>query len=379
MDLSIIVPTYNEQENIEKLVYQLRRVLLGSGLAYEIIFVDDSNDDTLKLLQTLSNYYKEVKFFHREGIRGLASAVADGFLKSQGEFIVVMDADLQHPPEMISLIIQRLNMADIVIPSRFVEGGSDGGLHGFRKLISWTARTIGRFSIRRLREISDCTGGYFGIKRTVIEGVQLDPVGWKILIEVLVKGNYETVHEIPYTFLARNDGKSKMDLKEQWNYLVHITRLVKSSPEDLRFYSFCLVGILGVFVNLFSLTVLVKVFGFETVHSSLGASFIALLHNYVLNERITWRDYQHPVIWRRAWQLPQFMIVCGLGIAVTSLFMQIFISIGWNIYAGQLIGILAATAWSYSANNRWTWARSSQSTDSRNKMRVTQEYPHEIS
>lgn len=379
MDLSIVVPTFNEQENVEKLVHQLRHVLVGSGLTYEIIFIDDSSDDTPKVLQNLSNYYIEVNFFHREGIRGLASAVADGFLKSQGNFIVVMDADLQHPPEMISLIIQRLNMADIVIPSRFVEGGSDGGLHGFRKLISLTARIIGQFSIRRLREISDCTGGYFGIRRKVIDGVHLEPVGWKILIEVLVKGNYETVHEIPYTFLARNDGKSKMDIKEQWNYLVHIARLVKSSPEDLRFYSFCLVGILGVFVNLFSLTALVKVFGFETVRSSLGASFIALLHNYILNERITWRDCQNPVIWRRAWQLPQFMVVCGLGIVITSLFLQIFTSMGWSIYIGQLIGILVATAWSYSANNRWTWARSSQITDTRNKMRVTQEYPHEIS
>lgn len=379
MDVSIVIPTYNEKENVKELVYQIRQALSGAGLVYEIIFVDDSIDETPNLLELLSKQYIEVKYLHREDARGLASAVVDGFSQARGEVIIVMDADLQHPPEMIPLMVQRLNNADIVIPSRFVDGGSDGGLNTFRKLISWTARMIGRISIRRLREISDCTGGYFAIRRQVIEGIRLEPIGWKILMEVLVKGRYETVHEIPYTFLARNDGESKMGVKEQWNYLIHIARLVKNSPEDLRVYSFCLVGILGVFVNMLSLTALVKVCEFEALKASVGASFIALLHNYYLNARITWRDCKNPVVWRRALQLPQFMIVCGIGIGITGLILQQFLSMGWNIYIGQLLGILVATIWGYSANNRWTWARSIPVENNTTKMRVTQEYPHEIS
>lgn len=379
MDVSVVVPTYNEKANVKELVSQLRYVLSGAAIGYEIIFVDDSIDETPDLLRLLSKQYSEVKYLHRESTRGLASAVVSGFAQAEGDVIIVMDADLQHPPEMIPLMIQRLTNADIVIPSRFVDGGSDGGLNAFRKLISWTARMIGRLSIKRLREISDCTGGYFALKRHVIEGVQLEPIGWKILMEILVKGQYETVHEIPYTFLARNDGESKMGVKEQWNYLLHIARLIRSSPEDIRVFSFCCVGILGVFVNVFSLAILVKLCDFEALQASIGASFIALLHNYYLNSRITWRDCQTPVVWRRMLQLPQFVLVCGIGIAVTGLFLQQFQAMGWNIYAGQLLGIAVATVWSYSVNNRWTWARSNSAEDNNSKMRVTQEYPHEIS
>lgn len=140
--------------------------------------------------------------------------------------------------------------ADIAIPSRFIPGGDDGGLNIFRKIVSYTERKIGSIFIEKLRRFSDNTSGYFMFKKEIINNFELDPIGWRILIEILVKADYNKVIEIPYSFHARNAGEYKMSIKEQINYLKHIARLLKNSPSDLRFISFCLVGLSGVFIIL---------------------------------------------------------------------------------------------------------------------------------
>lgn len=182
MELSIVIPTYNEADNVRLIADRIQRVLSGKTASYEILFVDDSIDHTPAVLAELSRKIPQVNYLHRKGKKGLASAVVAGFNRARGSLIIVMDADLQHPPELIPLILKRLVKADIVIPSRFISGGSDGGLNGLRKLVSWTARMIGRISITRLRDISDCTGGYFGLNRSVIAAAKLNPIGWKILM-----------------------------------------------------------------------------------------------------------------------------------------------------------------------------------------------------
>lgn len=227
MDLSIIIPSFNEGKNVITLVHKIRESLQNFSGTYEIIFVDDSRDDTPELLAQLTKEFLEVSYLHREHERGLGTAVVAGFVKSRGDKIIVMDADLQHPPELLPEIVKNLDHYEVVIPSRFIKGGSGGGLSASRRFVSWAARKLGQVFIKKLRAISDCTGGYFGIKRSVIRDVKLDPIGWKILIEILVKGHYQTVLELPYTFLARDVGDSKMSLKEQWNYLRHVAKLVR--------------------------------------------------------------------------------------------------------------------------------------------------------
>ncbi|HEY3423542.1 MAG TPA: glycosyltransferase family 2 protein [Negativicutes bacterium] len=380
MKLSIVIPTFNERDNVCLITQRIRSIMQTQMQPYEIIFVDDSRDDTPIVLEQLSREFSTVKYIHREHEKGLASAVVQGFQFSQGQQIIVMDADLQHSPELIPLILKRLATADVVIPSRFISGGSDGGLNEFRKLVSWTARTIGRLSIKRLRRVSDCTGGYFGINRTVIEGVQLNPIGWKILMEVLVKGNYQTVHEIPYSFIARDAGKSKMSLQEQWNFLRHIGRLVWNSPEDRRFMGFCAIGSLGVVVNLIVLRLLLSFWHMDESMASVAASLLAMLHNFLWNDHLIWKGHQQPVLWKRVLQFPQFMLVCGLGIAITTLCARFFWSLGWSIYAGQLIGIATSLFWNFAANDRWTWsAKNGKASPDNSNLVITQEYGGKIS
>jgi len=373
MDLTIVVPTYNERSNITTLVREIQSIV-EPKLKYEILFIDDSTDGTPQVLDRLIQQFSQVRYIHRENKRGLASAVVEGFQASTGTYIIVMDADLQHPPRLIPLILERLRTAEVVIPSRFINGGSDGGLNVMRKFVSWTARMIGRLSIKRLRNISDCTSGYFGLHRKVIEDVKLEPIGWKILMEVLVKGKHRTVHELPYMFAARSMGKSKMSLMEQWNYLLHVARLVRCNHDDLRFFLFCIIGFAGMLVNMLGLTTLINLFRVEGVAASVGASAFAMIHNYVLNDRITWKGYQKTKIWGRALQLSRFMSICSIGILITALIVQAFLSLGWSIYIGQFIGIVTATFWNFSANNQWTW-----SVDSglKPKLIVTQEYSRE--
>lgn len=214
----------------------------------------------------------------------------------------------------------------------------------------------------------------------MINHAHLDPVGWKILIEVLVKGKYRTVHEIPYSFVARKAGESKMNIKEQCNYLRHIARLVHHSPEDRKFYSFCLIGTLGVLVNIFCLHIFLKLFDMGELSSSINSSCISMVHNFLWNNSVTWRECKQQVSRRWIVQFPQFSLICGLGIGITTLVAQIFVFLGWNIYVGQLLGIVVSTTWNFFANNRWTWAAIDSETDKEDeKAIITQELPSKIS
>jgi dolichol-phosphate mannosyltransferase len=374
MDLSIIIPTFNERNNVRILAAKISSLFQEKHFSYEIIFVDDSQDDTPMILEEICQQDKNVKYIHRSNERGLASAVVSGFLHSQGNHIIVMDADLQHPPDLLPLMMKRLETCDIVIPSRFIQGGSDGGLNVLRKLVSGVARGIGYIFIKKLRSISDSTSGYFGLKRSVIEQADLNPIGWKILIEILVKGKYQTVHEIPYSFVARKAGQSKMNYTEQWNYLKHIGRLMMYYPEHRRFYYFCMIGTFGVFVNLICLYLSLKFLAMDELAASVNSSCIAMIHNFLWNHKVTWKGYKQQTLWKRMIQFPQFVLICSLGIAIIALCIQLFFFLGWNIYTGQLTGIAIATLWNFAANSKWTWSAAYlEVANEKEKLIVTQE------
>ncbi len=227
--VSVVVPTFNEADNVGTLANQIDYAL--RGIPYEIIFVDDSNDDTPDRIRRIMEENPYVRLEHRIGETGLATAVLKGFWLSEGDYIAVMDADLQHPPTVLrSMYIALEHGAEICIPSRFIKGGSDGGLGPYRKLVSGVARYIGKFSLPCLRHISDPTSGLFMFRREVIEGAPLQPIGWKIMVEVLALGSYTKVIEIPYQFQARPTGESKLSSRVTIEYLAQIKGLRKRAP-----------------------------------------------------------------------------------------------------------------------------------------------------
>lgn len=224
--IAIIIPTYKEAQNLPYLFENINIVMQKNKLSYEINIIDDnSNDGTKEIIQTFNGKYP-VKLLVRESKKGLSSAVIAGFTMSNSEIIVVMDADLSHKPENIPELIKPIieNKADFVIGSRFIKGGSIVNFNFYRKLNAIFSKILAR----PLTNIKDPLSGFFALRRRTLENCQeLNPLGYKIALEILVKAKPKKTVEIPITLQKRLYGKSKLSWQEQLNYLIQILRLMK--------------------------------------------------------------------------------------------------------------------------------------------------------
>ncbi|HET9771476.1 MAG TPA: polyprenol monophosphomannose synthase [Acidimicrobiia bacterium] len=227
--VSLIVPTRNEAGNISELLVRLDR--LPAGVLGEVVFVDDSEDDTPAAIAYLAPSVDfPVAVVHREpGMRvgGLSGAVVEGFRRARGDWVAVMDADLQHPPEVLAdlLATGEQGRADIVCATRNVDGGR-AGLNAARDLISRSFTACARRVFpRRLRGVSDPMSGFFLVRKAAIDPEVLRPTGFKILLEILVRTPGLRRAEVGYEFAARFAGDSKASLKEGVVYLRHLARL----------------------------------------------------------------------------------------------------------------------------------------------------------
>jgi dolichol-phosphate mannosyltransferase len=221
MYLSIVLPTYNEAGNIEKLISLICAGL--QNLEYEIIVVDDNSPDkTGEISEKLSQKFP-VKVLHRKSKLGLSSAVLDGFKIAKGNLLCVMDSDFSHPPEKIIELVNFLEKenADIVVASRLVKGSKVENWPVQRKIMSFCARLLAK----PLTSVKDPMSGFFIVKKNVIKSKKLNPLGYKILLEILAKGNYKKVAEYPFTFKDRVYGETKMDKKVIFEYLVQAVSL----------------------------------------------------------------------------------------------------------------------------------------------------------
>ena len=247
--ISIIIPTYNERENITPLVERIDRAL--SPRDYEVVFVDDnSKDGTAEIINSLSSKYP-VRVIVRKDERGLATAVVHGIDHSDGSTIVVMDADLQHPPEVIADLLGKTGGgADIVIASRYIDGGGMKEWGLTRRIMSAGAIILSHLLLPATRAVKDPMSGFFSLKRQVVDKARLKPRGYKILLEILMEGEFQNVAEVPYTFNNRSGGESKLNARQQIEYLKHLYSLMWRTGELLRFFKFCLVGVSGVGVNM---------------------------------------------------------------------------------------------------------------------------------
>lgn len=222
--VSIVIPTYNERHGIGKLVETIFDHTRGAGVDTEVVIVDDNSPDgTGQAAEDLKLHYP-VQVVHRAGKLGLSSAVIDGWKVARGSILGVMDADLSHDPAAIPELVRAIEEQDceLAVGSRYVSGGDIKKWPLARLVISRTAVLMAS----PLTPIKDITSGYFFIKREVVDGVHLNPIGFKIGLEVFVKGRYRRFREVPYTFVNRLEGKSKLGWKEIWHYLVQLVDLV---------------------------------------------------------------------------------------------------------------------------------------------------------
>lgn len=225
--VSVIVPTYCEGPNLTVLVSRVSNAFRQTGLFGEILIVDDNSpDDTAAVCAKLADQHP-VRLIVRKNERGLSSAVLHGFNNARGEILVVMDADLSHPPEAVPEMIKTLCQpnVDFVVGSRYVPGGQTDAAWGFFR---WLNSKVATLLARPLTNISDPMAGFFAIRRDTYRAAdRLDPIGYKIGLELLVKAQCKGVREIPIHFRDRLHGESKLNFREQVNYLRHLVRLMR--------------------------------------------------------------------------------------------------------------------------------------------------------
>jgi dolichol-phosphate mannosyltransferase len=228
-ELCLVIPTFNERAGIGLLVHELDRSL--PGLAWQALFVDDSTDGTDDVIRRLAAQDARLHVLHRDRNRGgLAGAVVEGLRLATGTYVCVLDADLQHPPANIPCMLREAlgTGADLVIASRYIPGGSTGGLDGpLRQLYSRAFKHLSRAVFpHRLAGVTDPLGGFFIVRRTVLQGADLRPVGYKILLEILIRCRWHIVREVPYAFGERRSGESKADFRQGLWFLEHLLLLI---------------------------------------------------------------------------------------------------------------------------------------------------------
>jgi dolichol-phosphate mannosyltransferase len=354
--ISILVPTYNEIGSVSPLIDRVDKVL--SGWEYEIVFVDDNSPDgTAAKVRSFSDKFPVKAVVRTEGVKGLAPAIVDGLDHVAGDIVVVMDADLQHPPETIPKLIGEIEGGDdIVVASRYVPGGEIPGLNPFRKLISKGATLLAHLMLPRSRVINDPMSGFFAFDRKIVKGVRLKPIGFKILLELIVLGNYEKSKEVPIAFAPRGQGESKLSFHQQIEYIKHLLSLMKRNGELSRFFKFCLVGFSGVIVNLGLMWLLTERAHLFYLASAAVSIEMSIISNFLFNNYFTFADRRSHTVASLFVRLLRFNTVSLIGLGVNLFTIWLLTSVvGIYYLLSNCVGIVLATSWNYLVNNWWTW------------------------
>ncbi|MEQ9548808.1 MAG: glycosyltransferase [Coleofasciculus sp. G3-WIS-01] len=359
---SLIIPTYKEAKNIPQIVEQLSR-LLDSQLAgdYELIVVDDNSpDDTWKVAQELTADYPQLQVMRRIDERGLSTAVIRGWQVARGEVLGVIDADLQHPPELLLQLWSEIQRgADLAVASRHVEGGGVSDWSIIRRFLSRGAQTIGLILLPGvIGRVSDPMSGYFMVRRQCLVGRPLSPLGYKILIEVLGRGRVPWIGEVGYVFQERQAGESKVTWKQYLEYLQHLLRLRLSLGPIGRFLRFGLVGFSGVFVDMAIFYLLREQVELGLTTSAVLSAEVAIFNNFLWNDLWTFGDIsRHQRGWRKRFKrFLKFNVICLAGLFLNVLLVNLLFNVfGINEYVAKLIAIAAVTVLNFWLNFKLSW------------------------
>jgi dolichol-phosphate mannosyltransferase len=356
--LSVIVPTFNERDNVTTLYQRLETTL--AGVAWEVIFVDDNSPDgTWGVVRGLAHQDNRVRCIRRVGRRGLSGACIEGILASSAPCAAVIDADLQHDetqlPKMLALL--QAGDLDLVVGSRYIEGGSADSFNRRRAGASALATEVAKRVLRV--KIADPMSGFFMIRRECFEQLvpQLSTQGFKILLDIIASAHGQLrVKEIPFSFGSRLHGESKLDSMVALDFLGLVLAKLTHDVVSLRFLLFAMVGSLGVFVHFATLYTVLYGFHASFAIAQGCAALLAMTSNFVLNNFLTYRDQRLKgfAILRG---LVLFYVVCGVGLAAN-------VGVAFSVYAQQPIwwlagaaGALMGVVWNYAMSGLFVWRR----------------------
>ena len=353
--LSVIVPTFNERDNVERLFAQLDAALLG--ISWEAIFVDDNSlDGTAQAVRVMGARDARARCIRRVGRRGLAGACIEGMLAAQAAVVAVIDADLQHDPNVLRTMFLRIHEgADLVVASRYTEGGSASGFeHRHRDWLSRIANALAH----TLPGVTttDPMSGFFMIRREALEDVapKLSRHGFKVLLDILAtsQGRLRSV-DVPFVFGARQAGESKLDSRVLLDFGSLLASKWIGAGLSPRFLVFAAVGTLGLFVHLIALNASLAA-GTEFTPAQAIATLCAMTSNFALNNVLTYRD-KRVRGWRIVSALAKFYVICGTG-AVANVGVA-----SWAFWSGSrwwvagIAGSLIGAVWNYAMSTTLVW------------------------
>jgi dolichol-phosphate mannosyltransferase len=357
-DLSVIVPTFNECDNVVRLYRKLEATL--NGVAWEVIFVDDNSPDkTWEVVRDLAQHDSRVRCVRRIGRRGLSGACIEGILASSAPYAAVMDADLQHDetqlPKMLALL--QSGQAELVVGSRYVEGGSAEGLNKQRAGFSSFATSIAKRVLGVA--IADPMSGFFMVRRDRFEQLapKLSTQGFKILLDVVATahGELKTV-EVPFSFGSRLHGESKLDSMVALDFLGLVLAKFTNDVISLRFLLFAMVGGTGLLVHLGTLFVALTALSWPFPEAQAAGAFVAMTSNFILNNFLTYRDQRLKgfAILRG---LLAFYLVCSVGLFAN-------VGVAFSVYDQEPIwwlagaaGALMGVVWNYAMSGLFVWRK----------------------
>ena len=343
--VTVVVPTYREVENIPHLVERLSKVRETATLDLELLIMDDdSGDGTDRAVAALAMPW--VTLVTRKTDRGLSYAVLDGLKRATGEVLVVMDADLSHPPETIPGMLDELGKGtEVVVGSRFAEGGSTADDWGFFR---WLNSRVATLMALPLTPLSDPMSGFFAMRReTFAAGRDFNPIGYKVLLELVIKCRCRKVLDIPIHFDNRRYGESKLTFSEQLKYIQHLRRLyIYKYGTWSHLVQFLVVGFSGLLVNLLAVAMLLRLEVPEK-RAVAVAIVLSMIWNFALNRRFSFSYARHQSIVR---QFVGFVAACALGAIVNyATTLALWNSMSYK-QAAVCVGVLAGALFNFVAS-----------------------------
>lgn len=371
--VSIIIPTYNESKNIISILKSIGENL-PKNIRTEAIVVDDNSpdgtgkivEDYLKQIKRLANYTVDV--IHRTAKNGLGSAILSGIQHAKGDTIIVMDGDFSHPPQIIPRLVETLKQyqCDIVVASRYITGGAVQGWSLKRKLISKIGTIIAKKGLGI--QAKDPMSGFFAFKKNILNGLKFDALGYKMLMEILVKTKGVKVREIPYTFTDRKFGSSKLGILTIIDYWRSVWRLYRygktatktESRKSIRFMSkaarFFTVGASGLLVNyLVSLMFTSGITNLWYIHATVIGIIASITTNFILNKWWTFEDREFTPK-RTIIQYGLFSAFSSFGALVQLGMVYALVDVYRFDYPIALVlAVLLAAFGNFVLNKRWTF------------------------
>jgi dolichol-phosphate mannosyltransferase len=359
--LSVIVPTRNEAENVDMLLQSIRQAIMGTNT--EVIFVDDSTDDTPAVVNAAIGKFPElhVRLIHRTGEErtgGLGGAVVVGLQAAQAEYACVMDGDLQHPPSLLPVLLKTAidQQVDLVVATRRSQASEVSGLNTVRNLISKTLDLIARgFFPRQLRGVSDPLTGFFLVRVDSIAINSLRPKGFKILLEILVRNPSLKKGEVPFHFGERFAGQSKASAKEAFKYLSLLWSL-RFGESSLRFMGFALVGLSGVFINSLVLYLATDLLQVYYLVSAAIATVVSTIWNFGLTESFVYQGNSGPT--GRLKRIGWFFVINMVALALRAPLIYLLTSVlGIYYIISNLVSLAVLLIARFALADNFIWAQ----------------------